>query len=158
MHIGEICTRNVVFCSPDTSIVEAARLMREHHVGDLLVAVEEPDGVHPVGIVTDRDIVIEVIALEVPLDRVTVKDIMSRSLFVVEESEGIYETLSLMRQKGVRRAPVMTSQGDLAGIITLDDILENVSEEFGLIAKLLAQERQREIKGRSITSATSNPA
>jgi CBS domain-containing protein len=148
MNIGEVCTRNVVFCSPDTSIPEAARLMRQHHVGDLLVAKEEPDSVRPVGILTDRDIVIEVVALNIPLDRLTVKDIMSRNLVFVNESKGVYETLALMRHKGIRRMPVVDERDDLVGIVTLDDLMENVAEEMGLAAKLIAAERDRETANR----------
>lgn len=148
MRIGEICTTKVIFCAPDTTVVEAARLMRKHHVGDLLVAVEEPDGLQPVGIVTDRDIVVEVVAQEVALDKVAVKDIMSRGLVYVDESKGVYETLALMRHKGVRRMPVVNQSDDLVGIVTLDDLLETIAEEMGLAAKLIAHEREREATAR----------
>ncbi len=152
MRIGEICTTNPIFCSPDTSIPAAAKLMREHHVGDLLVAVEEPGSVRPVGILTDRDIVVEIIALDVPVDRLTVKDIMSRALVYVDESKGVHETLALMRHKGIRRMPVVNQYDDLVGIVTLDDLLENIAEEIGLAAKLIAHEREREATNRSTSS------
>lgn len=158
MRIGEICTTNVIFCTPDTSIPAAAKLMREHHVGDLLVAVEEPDGVQPVGILTDRDIVVEIIALGIPIDRLTVKDVMSRALVSVNESKGIYETLALMRHKGVRRMPVVNQHDDLVGIVTLDDLLENIAEEMGLAAKLITHERERESASRSTGVADSGSA
>lgn len=148
MRIGEICTRNTVYCLPDTSITQAARLMREHHVGDLLVATQEPGRVHPVGIVTDRNIVVEVIAAEVPLGQVTVKDIMSRALVYVPESKGVYETLALMRHRGIRRMPVVDEYDDLVGIVTLDDLLEHIAEEMGLAAKLIEQEHEREVDTR----------
>jgi predicted transcriptional regulator len=158
MRIGEICTTNVIFCTPDTSIPATAKLMREHHVGDLLVAVEEPDGVQPVGILTDRDIVVEIIALDIPIDRLTVKDVMSRALVSVNESKGIYETLALMRHKGVRRMPVVNQHDDLVGIVTLDDLLENIAEEMGLAAKLVTHEREREAASRPTGIADSGSA
>lgn len=158
MRIGEICTTNVIFCSPDTSIPAAAKLMREHHIGDLLVAVEKPDGLRAVGILTDRDIVVEVIALDVPIDRLTVKDVMSRTLVYVNESKEVYETLALMRHKGVRRMPVVNQYDDLVGIVTLDDLLENLAEEMGLAAKLIVQEREREAASRSTLPVNSDSA
>jgi predicted transcriptional regulator len=148
MRIGEICTRDVVYCTPDTNVAEAARLMRERHVGDLLVGVEEPGRVRPIGIVTDRDIVVEVVAMNVSPDQLTVKDIMSRALIYVDETKDVYETLALMRHRGMRRMPVVDERDDLVGIVTLDDLLENIAEEMGLAAKLVQQERERETAAR----------
>jgi signal-transduction protein with cAMP-binding, CBS, and nucleotidyltransferase domain len=144
MRIGEICTRDVVFCAADTSIADAARLMRERHVGDLVVGIEGSEGVRPIGIVTDRDIVVEVVAMNVSPDQLAVKDIMSRALTYVDESKGVYETLALMRHKGIRRMPVVDERDDLVGIVTFDDLLEGIAEETGLAAKLIQKEREQE--------------
>lgn len=148
MPIGEICNREVVIAEKSLSVTEAARLMRTHHVGDLVV-VEERDGRrHPVGIVTDRDIAVEVVAAGVNPEALTAGDIMAPELATLRESEGLYEALRYMRDKGVRRMPVVDSAGALVGILTLDDLLSLLAEELTEIAKLVSHERQREASAR----------
>jgi CBS domain-containing protein len=148
MAVGEICNREVVIAEKTLSAMGAAQLMRSHHVGDLVV-VEEKDGrKHPVGIVTDRDIVVEVVAPGVHPDALTVTDIMAPELATVLESEGVFEALRYMRNKGVRRMPVVDREGGLIGIITLDDLLSLLAEEMTELAKLVSHERQREAAAR----------
>src|SRR5512137_2879032 len=99
MPIGEFCNREVVFATRETSIPEAAQLMRKFHVGDLVV-VDEVDGKRvPVGIVTDRDIVIEIVSQSLDFNEFSVGDIMSPQLISVHEKEGVFETIRLMRAK-----------------------------------------------------------
>lgn len=144
MAVGEICNRDVVIAEKAFSVVEAAQLMRKHHVGDLVV-VEEKDGRrHPVGIVTDRDIVVEVVAAGVDPDALKVGDIMGPEVATVRESEGLFEALRYMRDKGVRRMPVVDRDGGLVGILTLDDLLSLLAEEMTELAKLVSHERHRE--------------
>lgn len=146
MPVGEFCNRIVVVTTPSTVVTEAAQLMRTHHVGDLVV-VEEVDGKRvPVGIVTDRDIVVEVVAAGVNPEALRVGDIMGPGVATVRESEGLYEALRYMRDKGVRRMPVVDAAGALAGILTLDDVLELLAEELTELAKLVSHERQREAR------------
>lgn len=146
MPIGELCSREVVFVRREDSIREAAQLMRQYHVGDVLV-VDEKDGRRvPVGIVTDRDIVIEVVAKNVALDEVTVGDIMSFELASARDTDGIYETIQLMRMKGVRRLPVVNASGGLVGILALDDIIGLLAEELSALAKLISHEQAQEKK------------
>jgi len=150
MKTGELCNREVITASRDTSIEEAARLMRDHHVGSLVV-VESRDGrTEPVGIITDRDIVIEVIAENVALDEVIVGDVMSFALLKVTEDESILETTQRMRARGVRRAPVIAKDGSLAGIITIDDILQLLSEELLTVSRLMSREAEQEKQKRSL--------
>lgn len=144
MPIGEFCNREVVFATRKMSIPEAAQLMRQHHVGDLVV-VDETDGKRlPVGIVTDRDIVIEIIAKSLDLNGFTVGDIMSPQLVSVAEHEGVFETIRLMRVKGIRRIPVVDREGSLEGIVSADDILDLLAEELTELAKVAPRERDRE--------------
>lgn len=144
MAVGEICNREVVIAEKTLSVVDAAQLMRKHHVGDLVV-VEEKDGrKHPVGIVTDRDIVVEVVAAGVNPDALKAGDIMGPEVATVRESEGLFEALRYMRDKGVRRMPVVDHEGVLVGILTLDDLLSLLAEEMTELAKLVSHERQRE--------------
>jgi CBS domain-containing protein len=149
MAVGEICNREVVIAEKMLSVVDAAQLMRKHHVGDLVV-VEEKDGrKHPIGIVTDRDIVVEVVAAGVNPEALNVGDIMGPEVATVRESAGLFEALRYMRDKGVRRMPVVDSTGGLVGILTLDDLLSLLAEEMTELAKLVSHERQREATART---------
>jgi CBS domain-containing protein len=148
MSVGEICNREVVIAGKALSVREAAQLMRNHHVGDLMVVDERNGRKHPIGIVTDRDIVLEVVAPGVNPETLAVADIMGLELVAVRESEGVFEALRYMRDKGVRRMPVVDSAGGLVGIITLDDLLSLLAEEMTELAKLVSHERQREATAR----------
>lgn len=132
------------------SIEEAARLMRDNHVGCLVVIRQSEDRVEPVGIMTDRDIVIELIAKSVPIEDVTVGDIMSFALLKVTEDETVFETAQRMRSRGVRRVPVITNSGELAGILALDDILSLLGEELSLLSKLMQREAEQEATKRTL--------
>lgn len=144
MPIGEICNREVVIAEKSLAVAEAAQLMRSHHVGDLVVVEERAGRRHPVGIVTDRDIVVEIVAAGVNPDALKVGDIMGPEVATVRESEGLFEALRYMRDKGVRRMPVVDSAGALVGILTLDDLLGLLAEEMMELAKLVSHERRRE--------------
>lgn len=144
MPVGEICNREVVIVQRDATVHEAAKLMRQHHVGDVVV-VEERKGVRvPVGIVTDRDLVVEIMAPELVQTVITVGDIMGSELATVKDSMGIYESIQYMRVEGVRRLPVVDSKGGLVGILTLDDLLELLAEELLELSRLVRQEQKKE--------------
>jgi CBS domain-containing protein len=149
MSIGEICTRETVFTTRDTTVATAARLMRHHHVGTLVV-VEQMNGGRrvPVGIVTDRDVVVEVMATGLDPNAITVGDIMGQELVTARESEGVLETMQIMRYKGVRRLPIVDKDGQLVGIVSIDDLLEVLAEEFSELAKIMAREQARETSSR----------
>jgi CBS domain-containing protein len=148
MAVGEICNREVVIAEKKLSIKEAAGLMRSHHVGDLVVVEEKAGRRQPVGVVTDRDIVVEVVAAGVNPEALTVADIMGPDVATVHESEGVFEALRYMRNKGVRRMPVTDREGGLIGILTLDDLLSLLAEEMTELAKLVSHERKREAAAR----------
>ena len=144
MPISEICNREVVVVQRNDTILEAARLMRQHHVGDVVV-VEDRGGVRvPVGIVTDRDLVVEIIAPELDPATITVGDIMVHGLVTVKENTGMFEAIEYMRAKGVRRLPVVNDSGGLVGILTLDDLLELLAKELLALAKLVKYEQKKE--------------
>jgi CBS domain-containing protein len=144
MPVGELCVRQTVIAPRNTSVLEAAKLMRQHHVGDVVITDEKDGRRLPVGIVTDRDIVLEVLAEGIDEQKLTVGDIMSTGLVTVRESEGLFQTIQLMRAKGVRRAPVVDEQGALVGIVAVDDLLELLAEELNELVKLIAREQRRE--------------
>jgi CBS domain-containing protein len=148
MHVSEICNREVVVVQRNDTALEAAKLMRQHHVGDVLV-VEDRNGIRvPVGIITDRDLIMEIMAPELNDTVITVGDIMAQELVTVKESTGIFEAIQYMRQKAVRRLPIVNESGGLIGILTLDDLLELLSEELLEIAKLVRNEQQKETRSR----------
>ena len=144
MSVGEICNREVVVVTPETDAGEASRLMREYHVGDLVV-VELRGGMNiPLGIVTDRDLVVEVLAQGVDPASVSVKDLMVQPVETVDETAAILDTLQLMRDKGLRRLPVTNSSGGLEGILTLDDVIDLLAEELSEVVALTIRQRQKE--------------
>jgi CBS domain-containing protein len=148
MNAGELCNREVVIAYRDTPLVEAARLMREHHVGSLVVVVDRLSERVPVGILTDRDIVVAVVAPAVDPRTVTVGEMMTGELLTVREQDSVYDALRLMRGRGIRRVPVVTPAGTLAGIVTLDDLLETVAEQLNDIVRAITSEQVREARAR----------
>ncbi|KAF0191923.1 MAG: putative signal transduction protein [Gammaproteobacteria bacterium] len=144
MLAGEICNRDVVFVRRDETIIDAAKLMRKYHVGSV-VAVDEQDGRRvPAGVLTDRDIVVEVIAGDVDPGVVRVGDVMRPELVTVRESDHVADVLDLMQQKGVRRVPVVNDDGELEGILALDDLLELFAGQFADVRALLDRELKKE--------------
>ncbi|MCO6435244.1 CBS domain-containing protein [Nitrosomonas nitrosa] len=148
MSIGEICNREVVVVQPEDTVLQAAKLMRQHHVGSVLVVDQHNGKPVPVGIVTDRDLVVEVMATELDPDTITVSDIMVPDFAIVKEETGVFETIQYMRNKSVRRLPVVDKEGRLIGIIALDDLLTLLSEELDALAKLVAREQKKETNTR----------
>ena len=148
MSVGELCNRTVIVTSRTTRLDEAARLMREHHVGSIVVVDETAAGSKPVGIVTDRDIVIEIVAAGVSPATVTVEEIMAPDLVVAKEGEDLLDTLTRMRAKGIRRVPVVNGAGALLGILSLDDMLGVLAEHVDGLLKVIAQEQAREARTR----------
>ncbi len=147
MKTGEVCNRTVVIVSRETTLGEAAKLMREHHVGSLVVS-KNTYGRKPVGIVTDRDMVVEVMAADLDYRTLTVGEIMGDKLVLAKEGDDTLDTLKLMRASGVRRIPVVTDKGDLAGIVTVDDLLEIVAEELEAVVHAIGNEQRKETKRR----------
>lgn len=148
MSVGEICNREVVTAERQTSIVEAAKIMRKNHIGSIVVVDHVEHPCRPLGIVTDRDLAIEVMAKDLAPESVTVDQIMGRELLTARENDGIWETILRMRAMGVRRLPVIDRNGSLVGILSMDDLLEFLASELSDLAKLIRREasREREIR------------
>lgn len=144
MSVGEVCNREVVVVEQDADAGEASRLMREFHVGDLVVVERRGEMNVPLGIVTDRDLVIEVLAQDVDPASVSVKDLMVRPLETANEEDAILDTLQHMREKGLRRLPVVNASGGLVGILTVDDIIDLLAEELTDVVALGVRQRQKE--------------
>ena len=144
MHIGEICTREVVCTDAQTPVAAVAKLMRQYHIGDVIVTRTDGAKRVPLGIVTERDIVLSVVAAEIAPGTLTVGEIMSAQLATAGEEEDVFETIQRMRNIGVRRMPIVDAEGALAGIVSIDDIIEVLAGEMTELARLVSREQLRE--------------
>lgn len=144
MNVGEACNREVVIMRADGPLLEAARLMREHHVGDVVLVEEREEGRVPVGIVTDRDLVVEVLAEELDATKLLVRDVVAAPLITALEEEPVEDVVKRMRRHGVRRIPVVNREGTLEGILALDDVVELLAETLGDLAFLVSKEQRKE--------------
>ncbi len=150
MSVGKICNRETVIVQKSASILETAKLMRSHHVGSIVVVENGSKPPKPAGIITDRDLVVEVMATSVDFERVTVGDVMSFELMTAQENDGIWDTIQRMRTKGVRRIPVVDTQGTLVGMLSLDDLLDFLVDELSNLASLVKREQKSEQDTRTV--------
>jgi CBS domain-containing protein len=138
MKTGDLCKRQVVTAKPEASLCDVAKLMRASHVGSVVIVDASRK---PVGIITDRDIVVEVVAAELDPRAVRVEDIMTRHPTLALESDDTAWSLKVMRDRGVRRLPVMSDAGELAGIVALDDLLESAATSLVDVVQAIGTER-----------------
>ena len=147
--ITELCERDVVVTGPETTIADAAKLMRERHVGCLVVVDQQEAGLPvPQGIVTDRDLVVEIMALGLDASVMAVSDIMSRELVTIDADADPHRAMRLMRGNGLRRLPVVTANGRLIGLVAFDDLLEFVTDELSDLTRTVGHEQAREAAAR----------
>jgi CBS domain-containing protein len=122
--------------------------MHDEHVG-CLVVVEESDGeAFPVGVLTDRDIAIEVVAFGLDPSTITAGDVMSQQPVLVEEDDDLLDALAHMRERGVRRLPVVRPDGALSGMLALDNLLEALGEEIDGVLGVMRAQRTKELRTR----------
>lgn len=145
MNIGSICQREVITVGPELDLWEAAELMREHHVGFLVVVpTQARHSRTPIAVVTDRDIVVSVVARRADPATLRVADVMSTKPVVIGEGDAVDVALKAMRRAGVRRLPVVDGRGELVGVLSLDDLLDLIAEEIESLAGAVRNERQIE--------------
>jgi CBS domain-containing protein len=145
MTVGQICTRDVVVAGRDDTIAEAARRIRTRHVGTLVVVDTRGGRPVPLGMLTDRDIVVNVLADDGEhIDVLRVGDVMGSRLVTARENEDLTDALKRMRLHGVRRVPVVTAEGYLVGILAFDDLIEHVTRELEDLAALVGREQEQE--------------
>lgn len=144
MSISSICNHNVVTVSPDADIGTGARLLRETHVGMLVVTETHNRLDVPMGVVTDRDLVVEVLAQGVAPESLRISDIMSRDPKTVHEDNSLELTLRLMAKHGVRRLVVIKADGSLTGVISIDDIFRRLATYFSHISEAVHFEQYEE--------------
>ena len=135
MTVGDLAREDVVTVTPDTTAVDIAATLADENVGSVIVV----EGSDPVGIVTDRDLAVSVIAEGADASTLTASDVMSGDLFTVEPTEGVFDVLAEMCDASVRRVPVVGADG-LVGIVTLDDFLVLLATELGNLAGVVEAE------------------
>jgi CBS domain-containing protein len=146
MKVGSICRHNVVMIRPFDELTAAAQLMRESHIG-YLVVVEPAVGesfFRPVGVLTDRDIVVAVVAREIDPRTLRVGDVMTREPVVAREEDSSATALQEMRRIGVRRLPVVGEHGRLVGVLSLDDVIDELAAELQNVAGSIRNEQRIE--------------
>lgn len=146
MNVGDLSQRNVVTILAGAGLTAAAQLMRAEHVGFLVVV--EPalhdDGLNVVGVLTDRDIVVAVVAREADPHALTVADVMTRDPLLAKQAASVEATLRFMHEVGVRRVPVLNATGQLVGVMALDDALGAIAQQLNDIAGAIRNEQQVE--------------
>lgn len=145
MRVGDLCTRDVVVARGDEHLLEAGRRMRDRHVGSLVVVEDRENGMHPIGMVTDRDLLTAMVGV-IPkrIEELRLAEVMSWDLVTAREDDGMNEALERMRARGVRRLPVVDEKGVLRGILAYDDLVDWVGQQLFELTKLVANEQRRE--------------
>ncbi len=141
MNVGDICRHKVVTVSRSTEVSHAAQLMHQEHVG-YLVVVESRNGVRgrPVGVLTDRDIVVAIVARKRDSRSVPVSDVMTQPALTVRVTDPVAKALREMRRVGIRRLPVVDEEGILSGIVSQEDVLSFVATELRSVMDSFGQE------------------
>jgi CBS domain-containing protein len=138
--LASLCKQPVQVVIPGTTIRAAAELMREHHVGALIVTGEDGGASKPQGILTDRDIVVGIVALGLDPNVFLIDDLLDRPLTVARAEQSVHDGLKLMKAKGVRRLPLVDKDGNLAGIVTLDDLFGELARDMSRASDIVERE------------------
>lgn len=145
MPLTDFCKAPVISISPEDTVLAAAELMRDRKVGSLVVTKED----RPVGILTDRDLVTRVMALHKESKTLKIQEVMTKNPVVASEALGIWELIQMMKKHAVRRMPIVSGDGKLVGVITLDDLIELMAEELSGLGQTIAAE----VPGRKTVAA-----
>ena len=146
LKVIDMAVHKVAVITPEQSIRESARQMRVEHVGSLVVV--DQDG-KPIGMLTDRDITIEGVARGVDVDQTTVRDLMTAPVVTATESEGMVTALARMREFGIRRLPIIDSEGKLVGVVTNSNLIKELSELLDGLVRNISSSKTREVALRS---------
>jgi len=148
MKIGDVCRRGAISIANTEGVADAARVMREHHVGFLIVYQSGDELRRPIGVVTDRDLVVGVMAKQVDPETLKVDDVMTRQPLVANEAEDLSDLLQAMRMAGVRRVPVVDVRGALSGIIAIDDVFDVITSFMCDITGSIKHQQRMERRAR----------
>lgn len=144
LKTSEFSSKDVVCISEDENLEEAAKLMREHHIGDVVVVQERNGKSKPVGLITDRDLAIETLGQGVRGDDITVGDIMSRSAAVAKESDDIFTMIRVMKENGVMRLPLVDEEGSVTGIVTARKLADALVHALCDISDISTRQHENE--------------
>jgi CBS domain-containing protein len=133
MTVHECCNTDVVSASPDAKVMEVVRMMDEKNVGCVIIVERQA----PVGIITDRDIVLRVLKEERDPKTLAVREVMTKNLTVIEGNKGLFEAMRNFEGKNFRRMPVVDERGRLTGIITTDDMMQLLAREFSFVTTVI---------------------
>ena len=144
MNIGEICSRDLVSVSADTPLTEVASAMRDEHVGIVVVTKAPAEEPVAAGVITDRDIVRAWLDQGTDIAGLRAEKVMTGDPLVFSEVESVETAITRLRERGVRRAPVVTRHGQLVGLVSTDDLIAHLAGELSGLARLLEQQPRRE--------------
>lgn len=139
MNVGQLCGRDLVSASAGTALSDVASLMCQRDVGAVVITKAPIDQPVAVGIVTDRDIMRAQLTRTADFNRLCAADVMTRDPLVLEEHHSVEDAILRLRERGVRRAPVVDAHGQLVGMISLDDLVGQLARELGNLARVLAR-------------------
>lgn len=143
MQVGRLCTRDIVSVNASTPVQEAARVMRNNHVGALVVT-DPRDPAHAIGILTDRDLVVKLMAQESQEPTPGIAALCSHQIVAVDATAGVDDALRTMLQARVRRIVVRNADGSLRGILSVDDLLDALASDLEQLAKVMRGGVERE--------------
>jgi signal-transduction protein with cAMP-binding, CBS, and nucleotidyltransferase domain len=146
MAISDFCTREVVTCGRRASALELARVMRERHVGDVVIVESVEGGLRPVGVVTDRDLTVQVMARGIDPAQCVAEDLMDEDVHTAIGSESTYDAIWHMRSQGIRRLPIVDAHNRLLGILTADDVTNFLGQELSALARIPLRQASRELR------------
>lgn len=136
MSLGNMCRKKIVCVNAGTKVKEAAKLMEQKNIGSVIVV----GGGKPVGIVTDRDILLRVVNKGLDPEKTSVDKVMTKKIVTLREDMGLFEALEKTKKKGIRRFPIVDTKGKLQGIMTLDDILYLLGKEMANVSSIIERE------------------
>lgn len=154
MNIGSICTTDAVTIDRDMSLHQAAQHMREEHVGALVVTSNGAQGVAVIGVLTDRDLAIEVLARGRDSASVSVGALVTGRLVAVPFDASLSDAIAAMEEEGVSRLLVTGQAQELIGVLSIDDLLEALAGDMARLAKSRRNARDREMKAGLPSSLT----
>lgn len=149
MRLQNVCNPAVITAQRNDAVLTLAEMMREYHVGTLVIAENAGSKMKPVGLITDRDIVIEVLAKGLAPEQIMASDLLTRELVTASVYDEIDDVIQLMHEKQIRRLPVVDEKGCLFGIVSLDDLLQVLASELQALSALTRRQIFQEVETRS---------
>ena len=147
-NVGTFMSREPVTCSEEFRLQQVAALMRARHVGSVVVVSGDGLSRRPVGVITDRDIVVEAVATGLDAGAITAGDIVVRPAVTAHDTDSLPEAIQKMRSRGIRRLPVVDLHGDLVGVLSSDDVLQAISHELSTLVRVAEHQPAQEARVR----------